>query len=82
MSPAGAAYSRRLERAADAYAVRTTGQGARYAETFERLVDQNLMELEPPRLWHALTASHPMPAERIAAARRERDRPGAAAGID
>jgi STE24 endopeptidase len=82
VSPAGAAFSRRLERAADAYAVRVTGQGDRYAETFERLVGQNLMELEPPRLWHALTASHPMPAERIAAARRERDRPGTAAGID
>jgi len=27
------------------------------------------MELHPPRLWHLLTASHPAPAERIAAAR-------------
>ncbi len=69
LTPAGAAFSRRLERSADAYAVRVTGEGDRYAETFERLVDQNLMELEPPRLWHTLTASHPMPAERIAAAR-------------
>jgi STE24 endopeptidase len=69
LSPAGAAFSRRLERAADAYAVEITGEGRRYAETFERLVSQNLMELEPPRLWHALTASHPMPAERIATAR-------------
>jgi hypothetical protein len=32
-------------------------------------IDQNLMELEPPWLWHTLTASHPMPAERIATAR-------------
>jgi STE24 endopeptidase len=69
LSPLGAAYSRRRERAADAYAVAATGQGDRYAETFERLVEQNLMELRPPRLWHALTASHPMPADRIAAAR-------------
>ena len=69
ISPLGAAYSRRRERAADAYAVSVTGQGERYAETFERLVEQNLMELRPPRLWHALTASHPMPADRIAAAR-------------
>jgi len=68
-SPLGAIYSRRRERAADAYAVSVTGQGERYAETFERLVEQNLMELRPPRLWHALTASHPMPADRIAAAR-------------
>jgi STE24 endopeptidase len=69
LTPAGAAYSRRLERAADAYAVSVTGEGERYAETFERLVDQNLMELDPPHLWHTLTASHPMPAERIASAR-------------
>ena len=48
-----------------------TGQGERYAVTFERLVAQNLMELRPPKLWHTLTASHPMPAERIAAARAE-----------
>jgi hypothetical protein len=67
--PLGAAYSRRRERAADRYAVSVTGQGERYAETFERLVEQNLMELRPPRLWHALTASHPMPADRVAAAR-------------
>jgi STE24 endopeptidase len=69
VSPLGAAYSRALERRADAYAVDVTGQGERYAVTFERLVDQNLMELEPPWLWHSLTASHPMPAERIATAR-------------
>jgi len=72
LSPLGAAYSRRRERAADAYAVSVTGQGERYAETFERLVEQNLLELRPPRLWHALTASHPMPAERIASARASR----------
>jgi len=69
VGPLGAAYSRRRERAADAYAVEVTGEGERYAETFERLVSQNLLELRPPRLWHALTASHPMPAERIEAAR-------------
>jgi STE24 endopeptidase len=69
IGPLGAAYSRRRERAADAYAVEVTGEGERYAETFERLVAQNLLELHPPRLWHALTASHPMPAERIDAAR-------------
>jgi STE24 endopeptidase len=72
IGPLGAAYSRRRERAADAYAVEVTGEGERYAETFERLVSQNLMELRPPQLWHALTASHPMPAERIAAARGAR----------
>jgi STE24 endopeptidase len=69
LSPLGAAYSRTRERAADRYAVSVTGQGERYAETFERLVEQNLLELHPPRVWHTLTASHPTPAERIASAR-------------
>jgi STE24 endopeptidase len=69
VSPFGAIYSRSRERAADGYAVTVTGQGERYAETFERLVEQNLLELRPPRLWHTLTGSHPMPADRIAAAR-------------
>jgi STE24 endopeptidase len=69
VGPLAAWYSRRRERAADAYAVRLTGEGETYARAMERLVAQNLMELRPPRLLHALTASHPAPAERIAAAR-------------
>jgi STE24 endopeptidase len=69
VSPAGNWYSRERERAADAYAVEVTGEGGRYARALERLVAQNLSELWPPRLWHALTGSHPRPGERIAAAR-------------
>ena len=71
-SPLGGWYSRRRERAADAYAVRVTGRGEVFARALERLCAQNLSELRPPRLWHALTASHPMPCERIAAARATR----------
>jgi STE24 endopeptidase len=71
-SPLGGWYSRRRERAADAYAVRVTGRGDVFARALERLCAQNLSELRPPRLWHALTASHPMPCERIAAARATR----------
>jgi STE24 endopeptidase len=71
-SPLGGWYSRRRERAADAYAVRVTGRGEVFARALERLCAQNLSELRPPRLWHVLTASHPMPCERIAAARATR----------
>jgi len=71
-SPLSGWYSRRRERAADAYAVRVTGRGEVFARALERLCAQNLSELRPPRLWHALTASHPMPCERIAAARATR----------
>jgi STE24 endopeptidase len=68
-APLGAWYSRRRERVADDYALRLTGEGETYAAALERLVAQNLMELRPPRLRHALTASHPAPGERIDAAR-------------
>jgi STE24 endopeptidase len=69
VSPLVAAYSRRRERAADAYAARLAGEGETFALAMERLVARNLSELEPPRLYHLLTSSHPTPAERIAVAR-------------
>jgi STE24 endopeptidase len=72
VSPVAAAYSRRRERAADAYAADLAGEGETFARAMERLVARNLSELEPPRLYHLLTGSHPTPAERIAVARRAR----------
>ena len=69
VSPIGAWYSRRREWEADRYAIALTGEGATYARAFERLTAQNLMELDPPRLRHLLTGSHPTPRERIEAAR-------------
>jgi STE24 endopeptidase len=68
-SPLVAAYARGRERAADAYAVGLTGEGETFARAMERLVARNLGELDPPRWHHLLTASHPTPRERIAAAR-------------
>jgi Zn-dependent protease with chaperone function len=73
ISPLAAAYSRRRERAADRYAVDLTGEGETYARAFERLVEQNLAELDPPRVYHLLTGSHPAPRERIEAARGRQD---------
>ena len=63
------AYARGRERAADRYAVALTGEGEAFAVALERLVARNLGELEPPRLHHMLTGSHPTPRERIDAAR-------------
>ena len=77
VSPLVAAYSRRRERAADAYAARLAGEGETFARAMERLVARNLSELEPPRLYHVLTSSHPTPAERIAVARSGRRVPAA-----
>jgi Zn-dependent protease with chaperone function len=73
VSPLAAAYSRRRERAADRFAVQLTGEGETYARAFERLAEQNLAELDPPRLYHLLTGSHPAPRERIEAARGWQD---------
>jgi STE24 endopeptidase len=77
VSPLAAAYSRRRERAADAYAADLAGEGETFARAMERLVARNLSELEPPRLYHLLTGSHPTPAERIAVARAGRRVPAA-----
>jgi STE24 endopeptidase len=63
------AYSRRRERAADAFGIRLVGSGEPFARALERMCAQNLAELSPPHLYVMLRMSHPAPAERIAAAR-------------
>jgi STE24 endopeptidase len=73
-------YSRRRERAADAYGVTLVGEGEPFARALERLCATNLAELRPPRLEQWLGASHPAPYERIARARsrgKENPVPGA-----
>jgi STE24 endopeptidase len=62
-------YSRRRERAADAYGVALVGEGEPFARALELLCATNLAELRPPRLQQWLGASHPAPHERIARAR-------------
>jgi Zn-dependent protease with chaperone function len=74
------AYSRRRERAADAYGITLVGDGEPFARALENLCATNLSELRPPRLEHWLGASHPPPYERIARARsngKENPTPGA-----
>jgi STE24 endopeptidase len=63
------AYSRRRERAADAYGIALVGDGEPLARALERLCATNLAELRPPRAEVWLGASHPPPHERIANAR-------------
>ena len=62
-------YSRRRERAADAFGIALLGEGEPFARALERLCATNLAELRPPRLQQWLGASHPAPYERIARAR-------------
>jgi STE24 endopeptidase len=63
-----AAYSRRRERAADAFGFEVAGDPEAFARALEGLCRTNLGELWPPRLVQ-LRASHPAPGERIARAR-------------
>ena len=71
---AAGAYSRRRERAADAYGIDLIGDGEPFARALEHLCATNLAELRPPRYVQWLGASHPPPCERIARA-RARSRP-------
>ena len=58
-------YSRARERAADAYALRLTGNAPAFITAMQRLANQNLAEMEPPRWVVLLFYSHPPLAERI-----------------
>ena len=74
------AYSRRRERAADAYGIELIGDGEPFARALEQLCATNLAELRPPRHVQWLGASHPPPYERIARARsRWKENPTAGA---
>jgi STE24 endopeptidase len=63
-----AAYSRRRERAADAFGCRVAGDPEAFARALEGLCRTNLAEYWPPRVVQ-VRASHPAPGERIARAR-------------
>jgi STE24 endopeptidase len=66
--PLTAAFSRRLERQADRFALELTHDAAAFEAAFRRLAKANLADLDPPRLVYAFLFTHPTPAERIAAA--------------
>jgi STE24 endopeptidase len=66
--PLTAAFSRRLERHADRFALELTRDSAAFESAFRRLARANLADLDPPQLVYAFMFTHPTPAERIAAA--------------
>jgi STE24 endopeptidase len=68
LGPLQFAYSRRIERKADRYAIRLTGNPSAYAAAMRKLADQNLADPNPPRPIVLLLHSHPPLAERIGAA--------------
>jgi STE24 endopeptidase len=67
--PAGAWFSRRLERVADRCSLELTEDPAAFARAHAGLARRNLSDLRPPRLAYLLLFSHPTPPERIAAGR-------------
>lgn len=68
--PLGNAASRRMEAAADRYAVESTGKPLAFADAMRRLADQNLAEYNPPRWVEVLLHDHPALASRVEAAER------------
>jgi STE24 endopeptidase len=67
--PAGAWFSRRLERAADRCSLDLTDDPAAFARAHVGLARRNLSDLDPPRLAYFLVFSHPTPPERLDAGR-------------
>ncbi len=63
-------YARRLERAADRYALDKTGQPDAFVSMMQRLADKNLADPAPPRWARIFLYDHPPINQRIAMAQR------------
>jgi STE24 endopeptidase len=75
--PIGNAISRRLERAADEFALRTTGGTAAFVNAMTRLANQNLAEYDPDRWIELIFYDHPSLRSRIQLAESFSSRQGA-----
>lgn len=71
--PAANFLSRQMERAADLYALRTTGKSQAFRSVMLKLAGQNLSEADPPAWVRVLFHSHPSVSERIRVAERASD---------
>lgn len=63
--PVQSAFSRRIERRADQFAVDLTGDREAFATALEKLAARSLSDPNPPRLVVTMLSSHPPLAERI-----------------
>lgn len=73
MGPFTGAYIRRLERMADACALRLTGDAGAFISLMTKLANQNLNEADPGRWAKLLFYDHPPYRERVGQARRYRE---------
>lgn len=74
--PVGNGWSRRVERQADDFALRTTGNAPAFISAMERLGALNLAEREPHPVKEFFLHSHPSIGRRVARARRLPESPG------
>ena len=68
--PAQNGFSRALERSADLFALRTTGDKETFISLMRKLADKNLADPDPPKIIKFLFYSHPPISERIDMARK------------
>jgi STE24 endopeptidase len=67
--PSSNAFSRRIERRADEFALRLTGNARAFVSMMNKLGEQNLSEFEPSPLVEFILFSHPSVSKRIRRAR-------------
>ncbi|MDP6685501.1 MAG: M48 family metalloprotease, partial [Candidatus Omnitrophota bacterium] len=60
------AYSRKLEKQADRFALELTNKKAAFISTMKKLAEQNLADLTPGKFYKIILYSHPPISERIA----------------
>jgi STE24 endopeptidase len=68
--PLLSALSRKLESAADRFALNLVGSLEVFESSHRSLAVSNLSDLDPPRVIYVMAFSHPTPPQRIAAARK------------
>ncbi|MFQ5713521.1 MAG: M48 family metallopeptidase [Candidatus Scalinduaceae bacterium] len=71
LMPIQNAYSRRLERECDRYAIKKTNNPEAFISTMDKLAEQNLADRNPNRLIELLFYDHPPISKRIEMAREE-----------
>jgi len=64
--PVANAFSRRLERAADKFSLKTTGNAGAFMSTMKKLGEQNLADVNPSRIYEIMLYDHPPISRRIA----------------